>query len=184
MAAAGGFGLLLSLRRGPLVAVAGLVGALVTPALVATGDPSLPGLFAYLLVATTAAMLVVRATAWGWLGWSATAAEALWVLAGAWSGEGDDLWAPALFVPLAAAAFLFLLPREALGTALGGRLAHVPPVLLGAALLPLALREPGLPPAAGVLLLSPVAILAGLRDARLRRLPWPSASRWCCGSSG
>lgn len=176
MAGAGALGLLLSLRRGPLVAVLGLAGAFLTPALVAAGEPSLAGLFAYLLVVTVAAMLVVRATAWGWLGWSATAAGALWVLAGAATGRGADLWAPALFVPLAAAAFLFLLPREALGTALGRRLAHAPPALLGAALLPLALWEPGLPPAAGVLLLSPVAILAGLRDARLVRLPWLAAA--------
>lgn len=175
MAAAGGFGLLLSLRRGPLVAVVGLAGAFVTPALVQTDDPSLPGLFAYLLVVTAAAMMVVRATAWGWLGWSATLAGAFWVLIGIAMGEGFDLWAPALFVPLAAACFLFLLPREALATLLGGRLAHAPPVLLGIALLPAALAAPDLAPVAGVLLLSPVAILAGLRDARLERLPWLAA---------
>ncbi|MBW6398512.1 DUF2339 domain-containing protein [Roseomonas sp. HJA6] len=175
MAAVGGLGLLLSLRRGPLVAVIGLVGAFATPALVSSEDPSLPGLFAYLLVVVAAAMLVVRATAWGWLGWSATVAGALWVLVGTGMGQGLDLWAPALFVPLAAACFLFLLPREALGSALGRRLAHVPPGLLGAALLPAAIFDGGFAPAAGILLLSPVAILAGLRDERLTRLPWIAA---------
>ncbi|MBR0672163.1 DUF2339 domain-containing protein, partial [Neoroseomonas soli] len=175
MAAAGGFGLLLSLRRGPLVAVVGLAGAFVTPVLVQTEDPSLPGLFAYLLVVTAAAMLVVRATAWGWLGWSATVAGALWAVVGAAAAEGLDLWAPALFVPLAAGCFLFLLPREALGTPLGRWLAHVPPVMLGIALLPAAATAPDLAPAAGVLLLSPVALAAGWRDARLDRLPWLAA---------
>ncbi|MBR0682021.1 DUF2339 domain-containing protein [Roseomonas eburnea] len=175
MAAAGVFGLLLSLRRGPLVAVVGLAGAFLTPALVQTEDPSLPGLFAYLLVVTAAAMAVVRMTAWGWLGWCATAAGAVWVLAGTAVGQGLDLWAPALFVPLAAACFLFLLPREALGSVLGRRLAHVPPALLAAALLPLAVLETDLAPAVGMLLLSPVAIAAGLRDARLARLPWIAA---------
>lgn len=175
MAAAGLFGMLLSLRRGPLVAVVGLAGAFLTPALVQTEDPSLPGLFAYLLVVTAAAMAVVRATAWGWLGWSATAAGAIWVLAGTAAGQGLDLWAPALFVPLAAGCFLFLLPREALGSALGRRLAHLPPALLAAALLPAAMLETDLAPAVGVLLLSPVAIAAGLRDARLARLPWIAA---------
>jgi uncharacterized membrane protein len=175
MAAAGVFGLLLSLRRGPLVAVVGLAGAFVTPALVATDDPSMPGLFAYLLVVTAAAMLVVRATAWGWLGWCATVAGAVWVLIGTVAAARGDEWAPALFVPLAAGCFLFLLPREALATALGRALTHLPPVLLGLALLPMALWEPGLAPAAGVMLLSPVAILAGLRDARLARLPWLAA---------
>lgn len=175
MAAAGGLGLLLSLRRGPLVAVVGLVGAFATPALVSTEDPSLPGLFAYLLVVVAAAMMVVRATAWGWLGWCATVAGAVWVLLGTEMGQGLDLWAPALFVPLAAACFLFLLPREALGSTLGRRLAHVPPGLLGAALLPAAIFDGGFAPAAGLLLLSPVAILAGLRDERLTRLPWIAA---------
>ncbi|GGJ32459.1 DUF2339 domain-containing protein [Neoroseomonas lacus] len=175
MAAAGALGMLLSLRRGPLVAVVGLVGAFATPALVATDDPSLPGLFAYLLVVVAAAMMVVRATAWGWLGWCATVAGALWVLFGTVVGQGLDLWAPAIFVPAAAACFLFLLPREALGGVLGRRLAHLPPALLGAGLLPLAVFEAGLAAPVGILLLSPVAILAGLRDARLVRLPWIAA---------
>lgn len=175
MAAAGSFGLLLSLRRGPLVAAVGLAGAFVTPALVQTDQPSLPGLFAYLLVVTVAAMLVVRATAWGWLGWCAGAAGAAWVLAGALVSGAGEGWSPALFVPLAASCFLFLLPRAAFGTPLGQALMHVPPVLLGLALMPLAMMEPGPAPAAGLLLLSPVAILAGLRDARLDRLPWLAA---------
>jgi uncharacterized membrane protein len=176
MAAAGVAGMLLSLRRGPLVAAVGLAGAFLTPVLVDTGSTSLPGLFAYLLVVIAAAMLVVRATAWGWLGWCATAAGAVWVLFGTAMGDGLDHWAPALFVPAAAACFLFLLPREALSGALGRRLAHLPPAMLGAALLPLALFDSGLAPAAGLLLLSPVAILAGLRDVRLVRLPWIAAA--------
>lgn len=175
MAAAGALGMGLSLRRGPLVAAVGLVGAFATPLLVDTGSTSLPGLFAYLLVVVAAAMLVVRATAWGWLGWSATVAGALWVLFGTVIGQGLDQWAPALFVPAAGACFLFLLPREALSGTLGRRLAHLPPALLGAALLPVALFETGSAPTAGVLLLGPVAILAGLRDPRLVRLPWIAA---------
>jgi len=175
MAAAGALGMLLSLRRGPLVAVVGLVGAFLTPALVATADPSLPGLFAYLMVVVAAAMMVVRATARGLLGWAATVAGALWVVMGTAIGKGLDLWAPALFVPAAAACFLFMLPREALAGTLGRRLAHLPPAFLGAALMPLAVFETDLASAAGILLLSPVAILAGLRDQRLVRLPWIAA---------
>jgi uncharacterized membrane protein len=176
MAAAGALGLLLSLRRGPLVAAVGLVGAFVTPALVVTEDPSLPGLFAYLLVVTLAAMAVVRATAWGWLGWSATILGAFWTLTGSAMAEGLDLWAPALFVPLAAAGFLLLLPGAALATPLGRRLAHVPPVALGLALVPAALGMADLAPAAGVLLLSPVAIAAARRAPALDRLPWLAAA--------
>ncbi|CAH0292854.1 DUF2339 domain-containing protein [Roseomonas sp. CECT 9278] len=171
MAAAGVFGLVLSLRRGPLVAVVGLAGAFVSPALVETQDPSIPGLFAYLLVVTVAAMLVVRATAWGWLGWCAMAAGTAWVLVGSVVATGLDRWALAVFVVLAAASFVFLLPREALGTTLGRRLAHVPPLVPGVALLPLVAAKPDLAPVLGILLLAPVAILAALRDARLHRLP-------------
>src|SRR5271163_971350 len=48
MAVASLVGLAASLRYGQLTAAVGIVGAFVTPALVATENPSLPGLFAYL----------------------------------------------------------------------------------------------------------------------------------------
>ncbi|BDG74895.1 DUF2339 domain-containing protein [Roseomonas fluvialis] len=175
MAAAGVFGLLLSLRRGPLVAAVGLAGAFLTPALVASEDPSLVGLFAYLAVVTAAAMVVVRVTAWGWLGWCAAVAGALWVLVGTVVAEHGELWAPAAFVPVAAATFLLALPREALGTALGRALAHLPPVALGLALLPVTFGDTDIAPPLGVLMLSPVAILAARRKALLGRLPFIAA---------
>jgi hypothetical protein len=176
MAAAGVFGLLLSLRRGPLVAAVGLAGAFVTPALVASEDPSLVGLFAYLAVVTAAAMAVVRVTAWGWLGWCAVVAGALWVLVGTVVAEHGELWAPAAFVPMAAAIFLLALPREALATGLGRALAHLPPVALGLALLPVTFGDTDIAPPLGVLMLSAVAILAAQRrDPELRRLPWIAA---------
>jgi uncharacterized membrane protein len=56
MALAGLAGLLLSLRRGQPVGAIGLIGAFVTPALVETEDPSLPGLFAYLVIVTASAL--------------------------------------------------------------------------------------------------------------------------------
>ena len=71
LAAAGLAGLALSLVFGPLVGAVGLVAAFVTPALVQTYDPSLPGLFGYLLVVSAASWAVVRMTAWTWLGWGA-----------------------------------------------------------------------------------------------------------------
>ena len=175
MAASGVLGLVLSLRRGKLVAAVGLASAFLTPALVETEQPSLPGLFAYLLVVTAASMGVVRATAWGWLGWTATVAGALWVLAAGLAGSGLDLWAPSLFAPLASACFLLLLPGTALDTGLGRRLAHIPPTALAVSVLPLAMTVPDVAPAAGVLLLSPVAIAAAARERRLDRLPWLAA---------
>ena len=82
LAAAGVAGLLLALRFGPLVGVVGLFGAYVTPLLVATEDPFLPGLYAYLLVVTAAAGLVVRLAAWTPLGALAALGVALWAMAG------------------------------------------------------------------------------------------------------
>ncbi|MGA9013967.1 MAG: DUF2339 domain-containing protein, partial [Acetobacteraceae bacterium] len=70
MAGASLIGLGIALRHGQLVAVVGLVGAFVTPALVQTEDPSLPGLFAYLLFVTGTTLGVVRYAAWVWLGWA------------------------------------------------------------------------------------------------------------------
>src|SRR5579883_3502450 len=71
LAAASLAGLALSLRYGQLAAAVGVVGAFVTPALVATANPSLAGLFAYLLFVTATAQGIMRYTAWTWLGWAA-----------------------------------------------------------------------------------------------------------------
>ena len=55
MAAASLVALGSALRYGPLTAATGIAGAFATPALVATQSPSLPGLFAYLLIVSAAA---------------------------------------------------------------------------------------------------------------------------------
>jgi hypothetical protein len=89
--------------------------------------------------------------------------------------ERGELWAPAAFVPIAAATFLLLLPREALATRVGRALAHVPPAALGLALLPVTAGLTDMAPPLGVLLLAPVAILAASREPLLRRLPWIAA---------
>ncbi len=171
-------GLALALLHGPLVAAIGIACAYGTPALVEADDPSLPGLFGYLLVVTAAALAVVRQVGVrqagaAWLGWVATLAAAAWVVAGgSMAGPGADLWAPALFVPLAAALHLALPPDSALENELGRRLAWVPfAVLAGAALL-LASGTTSLAPAAAILLLTPVAIWKGAGEPRLDRLPW------------
>jgi uncharacterized membrane protein len=109
MAAASLAGLLAALRYGPLTAATGIVGAFVTPALVATEAPSLPGLFAYLFVVSAAALLVVRYTAWIWLGWATMIAGAIWVCVAA-VPDAPDRWAVAAFVAGAAALNLVLLP--------------------------------------------------------------------------
>ena len=165
-------GLALSLRHGQLVAAAGIVGAFVTPALVQTEHPSLPGLFIYLLFVTAAALAVVRYTAWVWLGWGSTIAGAVWVLLAIAGGVGDEAWAPALFVPAAAALNLALLPAEALERAVGRRLAWAPVAALGVAGLLLATLDQEWAPRAGVLLLTPITMLKAAREPRLRLLPF------------
>lgn len=170
-------GIALALLHGPLVAAVGILGAYATPLLVETADPSLPVLFAYLLLVTAAALAVLRQVAAVWLGWAATIATAFWVLAGGMMAlSPGDLWAPALFVPAAAALHLFLLPGAALDSDAGRRLAWVPfAVLAGTGLMLLLFGTTSLGPAVGLLLLTPVAVAAGARDARLDRMPWLAA---------
>jgi uncharacterized membrane protein len=178
MAVAALAGLALALVQGPLVAAIGIAGAYLTPALVETGDPSLPGLFAYLLVVTAAALAVVRQVGAAWLGWAATVAAALWVLVGGVIAPSPgDLWAVALFVPAAAALHLALLPGAALDHPIGRRLAWLPfGVLALAGLFTLFVDEANVTAtAAAILLLTPVAVWKGLTEPRLDRLPWLAA---------
>lgn len=166
MAGAAAAGLLLSLRRGPLVAAVGLVGAFLTPLLLEVETPEPWGLAAYLLAVTAAAMAVVRLTAWGWLGWSASLLAAPYVLG---LSEGPQPWAMALFVPAATALHLALLPGRTLDHPLGRQLAHLPLIVLGLALLSAVLGSPGLAAPVGLLLLSSIALA---RSAAEPRLPW------------
>ena len=175
MAAVSGAGLLLSLRFGPLVAAVGIVGAFVTPLLVQTDHPSLPGLFAYLLVVAAAALATVRYSAWTWLGWATTVAGAGWVLLATLGGPGTDSWAPALFVPALALLDLVLLPPAALDHPVGRRLSYVPVLALGLAGLVLSLVDPGTATRAGVLLLAPVTLGVAARRDRLAPLPFVAA---------
>jgi uncharacterized membrane protein len=176
LAAASLAGLALSLRHGQVVAAVGLVGAFNNPALVQTDNPSLPGLFGYLLFVTAAALAVVRYTAWVWLGWATTIAGAVWVLLAVLGGVGTEAWAPALFVPAAAALNLALLPAEALDHVVGRRLAWVPVAVLGVTGLLLASVDQEWATRAGVLLLTPVTIAKAAREPRLRMLPFIAAA--------
>jgi uncharacterized membrane protein len=174
MAAASFIAMAAALRYGPLTAVIGIAGAFVTPALVTTENPSLPGLFAYLFVVSAAALSVVRYTAWTWLGWATTIAGAAWVWLAALQG-GPDLWAAAAFVPAAATLNLFLLPAAALDHPVGRRLAWVPFAIIGAAGLVLEIEFSGTSPRVGLFLLSPIAVWRGHTEPRLDRLPWIAA---------
>jgi uncharacterized membrane protein len=180
MAAAALAGLAVSLRYGQVPAAVGVAGAFVTPLLVGTDTPSLPGLFAYLLAVTAAALAVMRYSAWTWLGWAAAGAGALWVIAAGLDllpgGDLVDGWAAGLFVAGAAGLNLALLPRPALKTPIGRRLSWVPFAGLGLAGLILESTVPGMGPRAGVMLLAPIAVWKAIVEPRLDRLPWLSAA--------
>ncbi len=59
--------LALSLRRGPPIAVMGLVGGFATPAMVSTSTPNVPVLMLYLLLVIGGLMLLIRRQGWWWL---------------------------------------------------------------------------------------------------------------------
>jgi uncharacterized membrane protein len=82
----------LSLKRGPFVAVLGLIGGYLVPALVASTDPQAAPLFLYLSLLTAGCLLVMVWRKWWWfsgltlagaLGW-----PALWLLGG--GGQSDQ----------------------------------------------------------------------------------------------
>jgi uncharacterized membrane protein len=174
LAAASLAGLAAALRFGQLTAAIGLVGAFATPALVSTDDPSLPGLFAYLIVVSAVALLVVRHAAWVWLGWATALADAIWICIAAGMGATDP-WAAAIFMPAAAALNLALLPSAALDHPIGRRLAWIPVAALAAAGLVLEASVSGDMPRLGLFLLSPIAVWKGTTEPRLDRLPWLAA---------
>ena len=176
MAGASLTGLGIALRHGQLVAAVGLVGAFVTPALVQTENPSLPGLFAYLLFVTGTALAVVRYAAWIWLGWATAIAGAIWMLVAIANGTGSEAWAPALFAPAAAMLNLTLLPREALDHPIGRRLAWVPSAALGAAGLLLTVLDQGWDTRIALLLFVPLTIWRAAREDRLRLVPFLAAT--------
>lgn len=175
MGAAAVAGLGFALRFGKLVGAVGLVGAFAAPALVNAAAPYAPGLFGYLLMVTLAAQLVVRLTAWGWLGWAAIVGGAFWVGLAATGELGPDYWAAGLFVPAAAALHLGLLPAAALEARLGRLLAWVAFAALGTAGLLLVASLGDAWVRAGLLLLAPLAVWQGAARPVLARLPWLAA---------
>ncbi len=177
MALAALAGLAAALRFGPLAAAVGIAGAFATPALVASAAPSAALLFAYLLAVTAAALAAMRWTAWTWLGWAAAAGGTVWLLISvSFHPVGLDAWAIALFVPVATALNLGLLPDSARDTRRGRALAWGPLVAMGVAQLVVqALLPAEVAWQTAPYLLGPVTIWTAMRDRRLDRLPWIAA---------
>jgi len=71
-----------ALVHGPALAGLGLVGAFVTPLLVASEEPSYWALYVYLAVVTAAAFALARMRLWRWLAITAVVFGAAWTLPG------------------------------------------------------------------------------------------------------
>ena len=71
-----------ALLHGPMLAGLGLVGAYVSPALVATDEPNFLALYLYLAVVTAAAFALARMRMWRWLAMTAVVAGVLWLFIG------------------------------------------------------------------------------------------------------
>jgi uncharacterized membrane protein len=101
----------LSLLQGMFVALLGVLGGFVTPALIVTPNPSAWGLFAYLVVIEAAALAVARYKGWWWLALATLVGTAAWPILwmiGSWH-PGDE-YPLGAFLLLSAAGF-FLVRR-------------------------------------------------------------------------
>jgi uncharacterized membrane protein len=92
-----------ALLHGPALAGLGLVGAYVTPFLVATEEPSFWALYLYLAVVTAAAFALARARLWRWLAITAVLFSAGWILLGL-SDAAAHSTAPHVFFAIVAFA--------------------------------------------------------------------------------
>jgi uncharacterized membrane protein len=113
LAAIAALGVALALLQGPFIALLGMVGGFVTPALIESHTPSAFALFGYLLALVAGSLAVVRYKSWWWLAWAALAGSGSWLVLWfsiAWR-PGDAL--PLGFLLALASLFLFVLPREA-----------------------------------------------------------------------
>jgi uncharacterized membrane protein len=70
----------LSLRHGGFVALLGLVGGSMAPAIVGDDTSTALMLFSYLLALTAGVLVVVRHRQWWWLGWCVLASATIWPL--------------------------------------------------------------------------------------------------------
>ena len=112
----------LALRQGVMVALLGLTGGFLTPALIQTSQPSARNLFGYLLLLIAGLLAVAWRRGWRWLAAAALGAGMLWVvvwLAGPFHG-GDAPWLSLFLIALAAGATLPPVAAEGLLESPGG----------------------------------------------------------------
>lgn len=99
---------LLSLRHGVMVALIGMIGGFLTPALIRVGEPDARNLFAYLFLLVAGILAVSARRGWDALGAAALAAGLLWVLF--WLGgsfhPADGPWLSLFLLASAGAALV------------------------------------------------------------------------------
>jgi uncharacterized membrane protein len=170
----------LSLRQGIMVALIGMIGGLLTPYLVRTGEPDVRGLFAYLLLLQVGLLTVARRKDWPAVGALALGGGLFWAIAWVFgSFQSEDAFWLGLFLVLSVLATLVVglagVPREAEARSLGSAWVAVPGGLLAMALVA---GRGGYEPAEwGLfgLIAAGTLVLARLRPA-FRPLAWVAAA--------
>lgn len=112
MAVVTALAVVLSLRHGAPIAVLGLIGGFLTPALVDTTEPNVPLLFGYLYCVLAGLLAVIRSKGWWLLAIPTVVAAFLWVVL--WlvepTGSYDAIW-PSLFLIALSATVAFAEPK-------------------------------------------------------------------------
>ncbi len=167
-----------ALLHGPALAGLGLVGAYVTPLLVASGKADYWSLYLYLAIVTAAAFALARVRMWRWLAITAVAFSALWTLPGLGIVSVDALGAHAFYVlvDFALAALLIVAGLLFGPDASPGRIDGVSSAALGAylvvaALLVLASRHDPLALATFVALVVATVMIAWRTEAAAAAVP-------------
>ena len=105
----------LALLQGRFIAVLGLIGGYLVPALVSTGEGSAPALFSFLGVLAIALTVIVRYRGWWEIAWLGLAGAAAWPVL--WfAAQWTPADAPVLGGYLVVLAALFLYVRPVVGT--------------------------------------------------------------------
>jgi uncharacterized membrane protein len=87
--------LVLSLRYGPPIALLGLIGGFLTPAMIRSGNPSAPVFFLYLYFVLAGLLVLVRRERWWLLSLPSVAGAFGWVACWTFAGyfmPGDTIW--------------------------------------------------------------------------------------------
>ncbi|MCF6291979.1 MAG: DUF2339 domain-containing protein [Robiginitomaculum sp.] len=124
-------------KFGPIIAVFGLIGAFVAPALIGSDDPSAITLFGYVLVVSVGGLLLARLRPWRWNAILALAGGLGWPLLWLLGGNGDNSpWVLQLYLPVLASVTMGLAWQQA-GTAFNWTKKNRSPLSLYSALITL-----------------------------------------------